>query len=282
MTILMAIGTSMTPIFISYSPRDSEHARRLCVYLAPLVNQGVISLSDRNDIQPGDDISAAMKLLNDAGMILILVSPYYLADPVCMAEAEQALAHRQDNGVRVIPVLLRACLWESAPWAHLTHLPSDKKPLVDCRSPGEAFAKIASTVRGMLDRNDPTKPDASTLPTLRGDTYFLNHTAFLRPGKQEEFQRRTGVPLPHYDIRVIVDSYDEENLDQIERVEYVLDSTYPQPVQVRTAQHRREKFLLKELAHGEYVLRARVSTRSGTSIDLYRYISLWPMGLELP
>jgi hypothetical protein len=61
------------------------------------------------------------------------------------------------------------------------------------------------------------------------DYYFLNHTSFLRPGKQEELRRLTGVPLNHYDIRMVVDSYYRGTLDRIDRVEYILHSAYPSP-----------------------------------------------------
>lgn len=50
------------------------------------------------------------------------------------------------------------------------------------------------------------------------DYFFLNHTSFLRENKQDEFRQRTGVPLDHYDISVIVDSYFRGALDRIEHV----------------------------------------------------------------
>lgn len=128
----------------------------------------------------------------------------------------------------------------------------------------------------------PTKPpsESSALPAisegerLPPDYVFVNHTCFLRQDKQEEFQRRTGVPLPHYDIRVIVDSYYEGALDRVERVEYFLHEAYPEPIQVRT--RKEDKFLLKELANGEYVLLAQVYLRGQRQpLLLQRYITLW-------
>ena len=116
---------------------------------------------------------------------------------------------------------------------------------------------------------------------LPSDYLFLNHTSFLRQDKQTEFQGKTGLPLPHYDIRVLLDSYYRGALDRVERVEYVLHESYPEPIQVRS--NRAQRFLLKELANGEYVLLARVFLRGLRSpLILQRYITLWKDGPRIP
>lgn len=132
----------------------------------------------------------------------------------------------------------------------------------------------------------PTKPptDKTKLPPvpkekrLPADYLFINHTSFFRPQMQAEFQRLTGVTdLKHYDIRVIVDSYYRGALEQVERVEYVLHESYPNPIQVRTK--KEDKFLLKEVANGEYVLFAKVFILDRTQpVVLQRYITLWDEG----
>ena len=106
------------------------------------------------------------------------------------------------------------------------------------------------------------------------DYYFLNHVSFLRTDKQPEFRKRTGFDLDHYDIRVTVDSYYQGALDKIDYVEYVLHRGYPQPRQIRS--NAEDKFLLKELANGEYVLMAKVYLiDQKMPILLQRYISLY-------
>ena len=130
------------------------------------------------------------------------------------------------------------------------------------------------------DEKPPKLPDVSFQNSLPGDYYFINHTSFLRPEKQEEFQSRTGVKWPHYDIRVIVDSYYEGALERIDRVEYILNETYPNPIQVRT--RKEDKFLLKELANGEYVLLAKAYMKENRQpIILQRYITLWKEGPKI-
>ena len=112
------------------------------------------------------------------------------------------------------------------------------------------------------------------------DYYFLNHTSFLRRKMQAEFRQLTGVPLDHYDIRVIVDSYYHGALERIDRVEYILHQAYPQSIQYR--HNPEDKFLLKELANGEYVLMAKVFLKDRKEpVLLQRYITLWESGPRL-
>jgi hypothetical protein len=131
-----------------------------------------------------------------------------------------------------------------------------------------------------LVKDIPSVPQTAQ-EALPFDYYFLNHTSFLRRERQEEFRERTGVPLNHYDIRVIVDSYYRGALERIERVEYILHSSYPQPIQTR--RNPEDKFLLKELANGEYVLMAKVHLKDRKEpVLLQRYITLWDSGPRLP
>jgi hypothetical protein len=134
------------------------------------------------------------------------------------------------------------------------------------------------------DSSQLTK-DVQTLPGVKEeilpfDYYFLNHTSFLRKNKQEEFRKLTGVNRDHYDIRVIVDSYYQGALGRIEYVEYILHRAYPEPIQYR--RNPEDKFMLKELANGQYVLMAKVFLKDQkVPMLLQRYITLWESGPRL-
>ncbi|HRD79198.1 MAG TPA: hypothetical protein PLL53_00465 [Saprospiraceae bacterium] len=122
--------------------------------------------------------------------------------------------------------------------------------------------------------------EASPGKALPADYFFLNHTSFLRPDKQEEFQKRTGIARKHYDIQLIVDSYYRDAMQRIEYVEYLLHRAYPHPVQYRRS--AKDHFMLKELANGEYVALARVYLKDAKEpLVLQRYISLWESGPRL-
>ena len=125
----------------------------------------------------------------------------------------------------------------------------------------------------MKGEKELEKPDdgAQELPA---DYLFLDHVSFIRDDKQDEFQKRTrATDVPHYDIQVIVNSYYKGALDSIKYVEYFLHKSYPEPIQARS--NRANKFLLKELANGEYVLQAKIhfNTRAEPLL-LQRYVTL--------
>ena len=117
------------------------------------------------------------------------------------------------------------------------------------------------------------------------DYLFLTHTSFLRPEKQTEFTQTTGLTgLAHFDIRVILNSYYEGALDSVERVTYFLHKAYDAfpGGAVRVHTNREEKFLLKEVANGEYVLLAEVKLKGKPlPITLQRYITLWKSGPKI-
>lgn len=150
---------------------------------------------------------------------------------------------------------------------------------------GSYVSKFKATPTGIeFETLQPTKPPGeSERPpvaeneALPPDYFYLNHTSFLRPECQNQFQAATGVQRPHYDIRVVLSSYYHGALDRVERVEYILHASYPQPIQVRT--RKNDKFMLKEIANGEYVLFAKVFLNGHKdSIVLQRYITLWREG----
>lgn len=149
------------------------------------------------------------------------------------------------------------------------------EPAQGLRPPSDAVEEARSQLTKGMEQE--LSASAGELPL---DYYFLNHTSFLRKDMQAEFQRQTGVPFPHYDIRVVVDSYYRGALERIEQVEYILHSAYPHPVQYR--RNAQDKFLLKELANGEFVLMAKVHLKDRKEpLLLQRYITLWETGPRL-
>ncbi|MDN3205273.1 pYEATS domain-containing protein [Algoriphagus sediminis] len=112
---------------------------------------------------------------------------------------------------------------------------------------------------------------------IPADYFFINHTSFLRPEIQEEFQKATKVNRPHYDIRVIINSYYRGALEQVKYVQYYLHKNYPEPIRIRS--NLSNKFCLKEIANGEFVLTAKVYLKEiEKPIILERYITLWESG----
>jgi hypothetical protein len=274
-------------VFISYSHKDEALMSVLRDHLAPLRRQGLIADWHDRRIVAGDNWHREIsRELEHCQLVLLLLSAsFFASDYIDGAEMAAALRLHTAGKARTIPIILRPVDWERSVLGGLQALPTNAKPVTSWRDRHQAFRDIARGLGAVLTRVGSRTP----VPTraVEGDSsgpaYFLNHTSFLRVDPQAEFRARTGVPLDHYDIRVVLDAEEPEMLDAVDRVEYILDSAYPEPVQVRTAeQDRHTKFLLKELANVEYLLRAVVYFIDGRSaIRLERYITLWRSGPEL-
>jgi TIR domain/prokaryotic YEATS domain len=279
--------TSPVQVFISYSHKDEALLNVLRDHLSPLRRQGLIADWHDRRIAPGDRWDREInEQLERCQIVLLLLSASFIAsDYIDGIEVAAALRRHTTGEAKVIPVVLRAVDWEETKLGKLQALPTSGKPVASWRDRDQAFRDVARGVRTVLTRLDSAP--AISAPAIEDETpqcgLFLNHTSFLRADPQAEFRARTGVPLDHYDIRVVLDAEEPEMLDAVSRVEYILDPAYPEPVQVRTAERDRQtKFLLKELANGEYLLRARIyMVNRGAPICLQRYITLWRSGPEL-
>lgn len=141
-------------IFIASVPADELLRNNLKEHLAPLNRKQDISIWDETAIAPGEDWAAKKKeYLNHAHIILLLISSDFLAsDYMYNTAVKTALKRHQLGEVRVIPVILRECLWESEPeLAVLRPLPQNKKSVTSdyWRNEDQALTKVATGIQGV-------------------------------------------------------------------------------------------------------------------------------------
>jgi hypothetical protein len=125
--------SSVSKLFISYSHKDEGFKDELITMLSGLQRQGVIDTWQDRLIKPGaewfNEIHTAMEECN---MAVLLVSPDFIASRFIQ---EKELVHlfqrRVEEGLRVIPIIVRPCLWESEPAIQrLQVLPKNAKPVI--------------------------------------------------------------------------------------------------------------------------------------------------------
>lgn len=105
-------------IFVSYSQHDEVWKTRLVRHLTILEKQGVLEVWDVGRVRAGEDWKQRrQQAIGRAVLAVLLISANYLAsDLVLCEEIPSILKRRQLEGMRVIPVLVTACLWEAVPW----------------------------------------------------------------------------------------------------------------------------------------------------------------------
>src|SRR5579859_4838878 len=117
--------------------------------LSLLKRQGVITGWHDRQISAGTEWENEInEHLNSAQIILLLISPDFMASPYCYSkELQQAIKRHEAGKARVIPIILRPVTWEDAPFGKLEVLPTNSKPITMWRNQDEALVDVAKGVR---------------------------------------------------------------------------------------------------------------------------------------
>ena len=127
-----AKGLPMPKIFISYSHKDEDWKDRLVTHLGVLRHQRLLDLWDDRRIAAGKDwhqeIQEAMATANVA---ILLVSANFLTSAFILnQEIPRLLERRDEEGVRIFPVIIKPCAWQMVDWlSRMQVRPTDGRPL---------------------------------------------------------------------------------------------------------------------------------------------------------
>lgn len=136
----------MIKVFISYSHKDEDWKDRVVTHLKALVHQGDIVLWDDRKIGTGADWFAEIEsAMADASIAICLISAHYLASDFINKEEIPALKKRlQDEGMLLLPILVRPCPWQAIKWLKVIQMfPEDGVSLEEIQPEVEQEKKIA-------------------------------------------------------------------------------------------------------------------------------------------
>jgi len=110
-----------------------------------LKRQRVIEAWHDRRIGAGEDFADAIdRHVESDDIILLLVSPDFLASDYCYDREMTRAMERQGRGQAiVIPVILRACDWQGAPFGKLNATPPDGKPITQYADRDQAMLEVA-------------------------------------------------------------------------------------------------------------------------------------------
>ena len=136
-------------VFISYSHRDETLRLQLDKHLAPLKGQKVIESWHDRQIQAGMEWADQIDdNLNKADIILLLVSPDFVASDYCFKiELIQAIKRHESGEAIVVPIILEPCDWSWLPFAKFQAFPKDAKAITTWANSNEAFLDVATGIR---------------------------------------------------------------------------------------------------------------------------------------
>ncbi|MCU0569009.1 MAG: SUMF1/EgtB/PvdO family nonheme iron enzyme [Oculatellaceae cyanobacterium Prado106] len=139
-------------LFCSYSRKDEAFRQALEVHLATLKRQNLVTWHD-GLLEPGSDWDERIKQeLETAEIIVLLVSPDFLASNYCYeTEVERALQRHREKTACVIPVLLRPTDIEGLPLFQLNGYPRGLKPIAQWSNQDEAFVDVVKGIRKAVE-----------------------------------------------------------------------------------------------------------------------------------
>ena len=139
-------------VFVSYCHEDEEFKNALLKHLKPLERLNLINSWHDGKIKPGEDWGRSISdNLEQADIVLLLVSVDFINSSYCHdVELERALEKEEEGQSRVIPIIVRPCLWTRSRFARLQALPRDARasslwPSLDdaCLNIAEGVLKVA-------------------------------------------------------------------------------------------------------------------------------------------
>ncbi|MDX2213218.1 MAG: GUN4 domain-containing protein [Oculatellaceae cyanobacterium bins.114] len=141
-------------LFFSYSHRDEPLRDKLAEHLKILERQGVISSWHDRQIGAGTEWATEIETnLNQADIILLLISASFLSSDYCWGiELQRAMERHESGSACVIPVILRPVDWSGAPFGKLQAFPKDAKPITRWDDQDEAMMNVAQGIRAAAER----------------------------------------------------------------------------------------------------------------------------------
>lgn len=186
-------------VFVSYARADEEHRVRLDVHLAPLKREGLIDLWSDRVIAPGADWERDIEReLATADIVILLVTPDFVASMYCFEkELSEALRRHDEDGVRILPVLVKPVDLQRLPFSRFQGLPLDLRPISTWADADDAWLEVARGVRGAVEgiyrdrTNFPAQRNgelAGTVPLLRQSEIYYGSQNCVIDGRGTEIE----------------------------------------------------------------------------------------------
>jgi hypothetical protein len=168
----------MATLFFSYSHRDELLRNELEIHLSALKRQGIIDTWHDRRIPAGSEVDTKISgYLEKADIILLMVSPYFIASDYCYdVEMKRAMERHERGEATVIPVILHPCDWHRTPFGKLMAVPTDGKPISKFPNQHDAFLEITEAIRNVcesmggrnqeeISKQTAPRPDAASTGT---------------------------------------------------------------------------------------------------------------------
>lgn len=130
---------------------DTRCCTALCDHLAGWVQRGAVQIWHQDMSFVGDLEQHTAQRIAEADAVLPILSAGFLSDERLMLHwLPLALRHHQERGLRIIPILHRACDTEDSELTRFAMLPTGGRPLRNWPDEDEAFKNIVEHLKTLL------------------------------------------------------------------------------------------------------------------------------------
>jgi tetratricopeptide (TPR) repeat protein len=149
---MVAQPTRAIRVFYSYAHEDNKLRDELNKHLSTMKRLNQITEWHDRDIHAGTEWKDEIDThLNTAHIILLLISPDFMASEYCYSiEMTRALERHERGEAHVIPIILRPVDWKGAPFDKLQVLPADAQPITIWLNQDQAFLDVAKGIRKVV------------------------------------------------------------------------------------------------------------------------------------
>lgn len=146
-------------IFIAYSRKDSDMLIDLKKHLASIERHGNIKIWYDGEIKPGEIWDEKIKYhLHNADIILLLISADALnSDYFWNKEVKDAIEKHEKGTAKVIPLILKSCLWQNTPFGNFQAIPKDGKPISTWNNIDDAYYDAVKRIVNMIEDEEKLK-----------------------------------------------------------------------------------------------------------------------------
>ncbi len=186
---MSSVSTQAVEVFYSYAHKDEKLRKALEEHLSTLRRQGYISEWHDHHILAGNDWAQEIDVhLDSASLILLLISPSFIASDYCYGkEMKRALARHQAGEARVIPIILRPTDRSGTPFAVLQFLPANGKAITTWQNRDEAWLDVANGIRKVIENLPPSAASTQAQRQPLWNVPYLRNPLFT--GREQILER---------------------------------------------------------------------------------------------
>ena len=146
------VRLKMIRLFYSYCHDEEQALNDLRKEMAVVVKKENITEWYDRMISGGRNLDVIMEELDSSEIIVLLISPGYLASDSCLEEMNRAWERVEQDSIRVVPVIVKRCGWkENDNLRNHLALPTDGRPVDEWEHPGKAWEIVRNHLKQAIE-----------------------------------------------------------------------------------------------------------------------------------